>query len=152
MLRFSEERDPAVPDRFVRLRAIAPEGVYWRRGIEAAGRWLRETGNTVLRVPYTVVTPEDWGGVGEYPLAQWIADQRRDLHGRGTGGRAGDRAGRARDDVVRAGSGLGGRDRRRQPDTYCDRGASRSAWPNKYAWRRACPYGRALHEAFVGPG
>ncbi|MEL5956610.1 Helicase associated domain protein [Streptomyces sp. CLV115] len=25
----------------------------------------------------TVVTPEDWGGVGGYPLGQWIARQRR---------------------------------------------------------------------------
>ncbi|MFI5752527.1 Helicase associated domain protein [Streptomyces sp. NPDC051644] len=77
VLRFSEERDPAVLAQFVRLRVIDPEGAYWRRGIEAAGRWLRETENTVLRVPYTVVTPEDWGGVGGYPLGQWIADQRR---------------------------------------------------------------------------
>ncbi|MFD0344557.1 helicase associated domain-containing protein [Streptomyces sp. NPDC127117] len=77
VLRFSEERDPAVLARFVRLRVIDPEGAYWRRGIEAAGRWLRETGNPVLRVPYTVVTPEGWGGVGGYPLGQWIADQRR---------------------------------------------------------------------------
>lgn len=77
VLRFSEERDPAVLAQFVRLRVIDPEGAYWRRGIEAAGRWLRETGNTVLRVPYTAVTPEDWGGVGGYPLGQWIADQRR---------------------------------------------------------------------------
>ncbi|MFD5503619.1 Helicase associated domain protein [Streptomyces sp. NPDC127061] len=77
VLRFSEERDPAVLAQFVRLRVIDPEGAYWRRGIEAAGRWLRETGNAVLRVPYTVVTPEGWGGVGGYPLGQWIADQRR---------------------------------------------------------------------------
>ncbi|MER5619398.1 helicase associated domain-containing protein, partial [Streptomyces sp. NPDC002215] len=77
VLLFSEERDPAVLARFVRLRVIDPEGAYWRRGIEAAGRWLRETGNTVLRVPYTAVTPEGWGGVGGYPLGQWIADQRR---------------------------------------------------------------------------
>ncbi|WP_323185136.1 Helicase associated domain protein [Streptomyces sp. NBC_00305] len=77
VLRFSEERDPAVLARFVRLRVIDPEGAYWRRGVEAAGRWLRETGNGVLRVPYTVVTPEDWGGVDGYPLGQWIADQRR---------------------------------------------------------------------------
>ncbi|WP_405753164.1 Helicase associated domain protein [Streptomyces sp. NBC_00012] len=28
-------------------------------------------------MPYTVVTPKDWGGVGGYPLGQWIADQRR---------------------------------------------------------------------------
>ncbi|MGW2113414.1 hypothetical protein, partial [Streptomyces sp. NPDC001948] len=51
-----EDRDPAVLARFVRLRVIDPEGAYWRHGIEAAGRWLRETGSTVLRVPYTVVT------------------------------------------------------------------------------------------------
>ncbi|MER5619206.1 hypothetical protein [Streptomyces sp. NPDC002215] len=57
VLRFSEERDPTVLAQFVRLRVIDPEGAYWRRGIEAAGRWLRETGNGVLRVPYTVVTP-----------------------------------------------------------------------------------------------
>ncbi|MGW2112602.1 helicase associated domain-containing protein [Streptomyces sp. NPDC001948] len=77
VLLFGEERDPAVPARFVRLRVVDPEGAYWPRGVEAAGRWLRETGNTVLRVPYTVVTPEDWGAVGGYPLGQWIADQRR---------------------------------------------------------------------------
>ncbi|MFG3532676.1 Helicase associated domain protein [Streptomyces sp. NPDC047917] len=77
VLRFSEDRDPAVLARFVRLRVIDPEGAYWRRGIEAATRWLRETGNSALRVPYTVVTPEDWGGVGGYPLGQWIAEQRR---------------------------------------------------------------------------
>ncbi|MET9658616.1 helicase associated domain-containing protein [Streptomyces sp. NPDC006510] len=77
VLRFSEERAPGAAAQFVRLRVIDPEGAYWRRGIEAAGRWLRETGNTVLRVPYTAVTPEDWGGVGGYPLGQWIADQRR---------------------------------------------------------------------------
>ncbi|MEU2134686.1 Helicase associated domain protein [Streptomyces sp. NPDC018352] len=83
VLRFSEDRDPAVLAQFVRLRVIDPEGAYWRRGIEAAGRWLRETGNTVLRMPYTLVTPEDWGAVGGYPLGQWIADQRR-AHTAGT--------------------------------------------------------------------
>ncbi|MFE7268015.1 helicase associated domain-containing protein [Streptomyces sp. NPDC057592] len=77
VLRFSEDRDPAVLAQFVRLQVIDPEGAYWRRGIQAAGRWLRETGNTVPRAPYIVVTPEDWGGVGGYPLGQWIADQRR---------------------------------------------------------------------------
>ncbi|MEV7857074.1 Helicase associated domain protein [Streptomyces sp. NPDC088183] len=77
VLRFSEERDPAAVARFVRLRVIDPERAYWRRGVEAAGRWLRETGSTTLRVPYTVVTPEEWGGVGGYPLGQWIAEQRR---------------------------------------------------------------------------
>ncbi|MFK0160460.1 Helicase associated domain protein [Streptomyces sp. NPDC090493] len=77
VLRFSEERDPAALARFVRLRVIDPEAAYWRRGIEAATRWLRETGGTELRVPYTYVTPEDWGAVGAYPLGVWIADQRR---------------------------------------------------------------------------
>ncbi|WP_371094997.1 hypothetical protein [Streptomyces sanglieri] len=76
VLRFSEERDPAMLAQFVRLRVSDPERAYWRRGIEAAGRWLRKTGNTVLRLPYTAVTPEDWGGVGGYPLGQRIADQR----------------------------------------------------------------------------
>ncbi|MFG3532433.1 helicase associated domain-containing protein [Streptomyces sp. NPDC047917] len=77
VLRFGEDRALAVLARFVRLRVIDPEGAYWRRGIQAAGRWLRETGNTVLRVPYTVITPEDWSGVGGYPLGQWLAEQRR---------------------------------------------------------------------------
>ncbi|MGW3099679.1 helicase associated domain-containing protein [Streptomyces sp. NPDC001102] len=78
VLRFSEERDPAALTQFVRLRVIDPEGVYWRRGIEAASRWLRETGNTELRVPYVYITPEvGWGAVGSYPLGVFLADQRR---------------------------------------------------------------------------
>ena len=78
VLRFSEDRDPAALTQFVRLRVIDPEGVYWRRGIEAATRWLRETGNTELRVPYVFVTPEvGWGAVGSYPLGVFLADQRR---------------------------------------------------------------------------
>ncbi|MEU3221377.1 helicase associated domain-containing protein [Streptomyces sp. NPDC006971] len=83
VLRFSEERDPAVLARFVRLRVIDPEKAYWRRGIEAATRWLRETGNRVLRVPYTTVTPDDWAGLGGHPLGRWIAEQRR-AYGAGT--------------------------------------------------------------------
>ncbi|MET8747049.1 helicase associated domain-containing protein [Streptomyces sp. NPDC004728] len=79
-LQFSEERGPAVLARFVRLRGIDPEDAYWRRGIEAAGRWLHEAGNSALRVPYTVVTLEDWGGIGGCPLGQWIAEQRH-AHG-----------------------------------------------------------------------
>ncbi|MFE3152356.1 helicase associated domain-containing protein [Streptomyces sp. NPDC059218] len=74
VLRFSDERDPAVLTQFVRLRVTDPEGAYWRRGIEAAGRWLRETGNTVLRVP-TAVTPEGWGGAGGYPLGMVWSEQ-----------------------------------------------------------------------------
>jgi len=77
VLRFSEERDPAVLTQFVRLRVIDPEGIYWRRGIEAATRWLRETSADALRVPYTYVTPEDWPAIGGYPLGVWVADQRR---------------------------------------------------------------------------
>ncbi|MEU2339501.1 Helicase associated domain protein [Streptomyces sp. NPDC013172] len=77
VLRFSEERDPAALARFVQLRVIDPERAYWLRGIEAATRWLRETGNTELRVPYTYVTPEGWGAVGSHPLGVWVADQRR---------------------------------------------------------------------------
>ncbi|MGX4695546.1 helicase associated domain-containing protein [Streptomyces sp. JNUCC 63] len=78
VLRFLEERDPAALARFVRLRVIDPEGAYWRRGIEAATRWLRETGSTELRVPYTYVTPEDWpAGIGGHPLGVWVTDQRR---------------------------------------------------------------------------
>ncbi|MGW4048455.1 Helicase associated domain protein [Streptomyces sp. NPDC004721] len=73
-----EERDPAVLAQFVRLRVIDPEGAYWRRGIEAATRWLRETGSTELRVPYTFVTPKGWPtGIGAHPLGVWVADQRR---------------------------------------------------------------------------
>ncbi|MFG2858910.1 Helicase associated domain protein [Streptomyces mirabilis] len=77
VLRFSEERDPFALTQFVRLRIIDPEGAYWRRGIEAATRWLRETGKTELRVPYTFVAPEEWGAVGGYPLGRWLADVRR---------------------------------------------------------------------------
>ncbi|MFF8329185.1 DEAD/DEAH box helicase [Rhodococcus qingshengii] len=77
VLRFSEERDPAALAQFVRLRVIDPEAAYWRRGIEVATRWRRETGNSELRVPYTYVTPDDWGVTGGHPLGVWVADQRR---------------------------------------------------------------------------
>ncbi|MEU9917773.1 Helicase associated domain protein [Streptomyces sp. NPDC051001] len=77
VLRFTEERDPAVLAQFVRLRVIDPERAYWLRGIEAATRWLRETGNSELRVPYTYVCPEDWDSSAGHPLGVWAADQRR---------------------------------------------------------------------------
>ncbi|MFB7338409.1 Helicase associated domain protein [Streptomyces adustus] len=77
VLRFSEERDPLALTQFIRLRIIDPEGAYWRRGIEAATRWLRETGSTELRVPYVFTVPEAWGAVGGYPLGRWLADVRR---------------------------------------------------------------------------
>ncbi|WP_244362292.1 hypothetical protein [Streptomyces aquilus] len=68
VLRFTEERDPAALAQFVRLRVIDPEGTYWRRGIEAATRWLHQTDNTELRVPYTFETPGEWGALGGHPL------------------------------------------------------------------------------------
>ncbi|MCX4870096.1 helicase associated domain-containing protein [Streptomyces sp. NBC_00825] len=77
VLRLSEERDPHVLARFVRLRVIDPEDTCWRHKIGAATRWLRETGITELRVPHVYVTPGDWDGVGGYPLGQWVTDQRR---------------------------------------------------------------------------
>lgn len=76
LVRFGEARDPAVLASFVRLRVINPEKAYWRRGIGAATRWLRETGNTSLRVPYAYVTPDSWGELGHFPLGQWLANQR----------------------------------------------------------------------------
>ncbi|MFE1341563.1 Helicase associated domain protein [Streptomyces sp. NPDC058733] len=77
LVRFAEDRDPAALAAFVRLRVIDPEGAYWRRGIEAASRWLRETGASELRVPYMFVTPQSWGAAGNHPLGRWLADQRR---------------------------------------------------------------------------
>ncbi|MFB7598352.1 Helicase associated domain protein [Streptomyces sp. NPDC056160] len=77
VLRFSTERDPAAVAAFVRLRVIDPERSYWRRGIQAAQRWLRETGSDTLSVPVAYRTPEEWAGVGAHPLGAWLADQRR---------------------------------------------------------------------------
>ena len=79
VLRFSEERDSALLTRFVQLRVIDPEGAYWRRGIETVTRWLRETGSSELRVPFTCVTPEDWGTAGSHPLGVWTADSRKSV-------------------------------------------------------------------------
>ncbi|MER5503138.1 Helicase associated domain protein [Streptomyces sp. NPDC002561] len=76
VLRFSEARDPAALASFVRLRVIDPEGAYWRRGVEAAARWLRETGSAALRVPFAYEAPVEWGSVGGYPLGRWLASQR----------------------------------------------------------------------------
>ncbi|MFF0205917.1 Helicase associated domain protein [Streptomyces sp. NPDC005017] len=78
LLRFSEERDPAEIARFVRLRVIDPEKTYWRRGIQAATRWLQETASKQLRVPYEYRTPDHWAGsAADFPLGAWLADQRR---------------------------------------------------------------------------
>lgn len=41
---------------------IDPEGTYWRRGIETAGRLRPEARNSVPQLPYTYITPEDRAG------------------------------------------------------------------------------------------
>ncbi|MEU4352900.1 Helicase associated domain protein [Streptomyces sp. NPDC023838] len=76
LLKFSTPRDPAELARFVKLRVIEPENEYWRRGIQAATRYVKETGAAELRVPYDYVTPEDWKPAA-FPLGTWLADQRR---------------------------------------------------------------------------
>ncbi|MET9412206.1 helicase associated domain-containing protein [Streptomyces sp. NPDC002935] len=75
-LRFSQERDPFTLTPFIQLRIIDPEAAHWRRSVETATRWLRETGSVEPRVPYVFVAPEEWG-VGGYPLGRWLADVRR---------------------------------------------------------------------------
>ncbi|MFQ6148673.1 Helicase associated domain protein [Streptomyces seoulensis] len=77
VLRFSSERDPAAVAAFVRLRILDPENAAWRRGLEAAARWRRETGEGALTVPVAYRTPVEWGAVGGHPLGAWLADQRR---------------------------------------------------------------------------
>ncbi|MET9499447.1 hypothetical protein [Streptomyces sp. NPDC006552] len=64
LLKFSSPRDPVEPARFVRLRVLEPEGAYWRRGIEAAARYVKEHGDGPLAAPYGFVTPEDWAPAG----------------------------------------------------------------------------------------
>ncbi|MFF4161420.1 Helicase associated domain protein [Streptomyces sp. NPDC001678] len=76
LLKFSVSRDPALLARFVKLRVIEPENTFWRRGIEAVMRYMKETGAEQLRVPYDFVTPQDWVPAG-FPLGTWLADQRR---------------------------------------------------------------------------
>ncbi|PNE34850.1 helicase [Streptomyces eurocidicus] len=76
LLKFSTPRDPAALAQFIRLRVINPETTFWRRGIEAATRWITETGAQQLRVPYGYVTPAEWKPAG-FPLGTWLADQRK---------------------------------------------------------------------------
>ncbi|MHA7962300.1 helicase associated domain-containing protein [Streptomyces sp. L500] len=76
LLKFSTPRDPAQLARFVKLRVIEPENAFWRRGIEACMRYVKETGAAQLRVPYDFVTPPEWSPAG-FPLGTWLADQRR---------------------------------------------------------------------------
>lgn len=76
LLKFSSPRDPVQLARFVRLRVLEPEGEYWRRGIEACARYVKETGAEQLRVPYDYVTPDEWSPAG-FPLGTWLATQRK---------------------------------------------------------------------------
>jgi superfamily II DNA or RNA helicase len=74
LLSFSTPRDPAVLAQFMKLRILRPENTYWRQGIQAAARYVKENGD--LKVPYAFVTPDDWDPA-DFPLGTWIADQRR---------------------------------------------------------------------------
>ncbi|WP_245791744.1 DEAD/DEAH box helicase [Actinacidiphila rubida] len=74
LLVFSTPRDPAILAQFMKLRILRPENTYWRQGIQAATRYLKENGD--LKVPYSFTTPEDWQPA-DFPLGTWIADQRR---------------------------------------------------------------------------
>ncbi|WP_329564952.1 DEAD/DEAH box helicase [Streptomyces sp. NBC_01361] len=76
LLRFSTPRDPVLIAQFISLRIIDPENAYWRRGIQASIRYLRESGAQVLQVPQRYVTPDDWSPA-RFPLGVWLADQRR---------------------------------------------------------------------------
>ncbi|MFJ1717068.1 Helicase associated domain protein [Streptomyces sp. NPDC088260] len=76
LLKFSTPRDPALLAQFVKLRVIEPENTFWRRGIQACVRYVKETGAAQLRVPYDYVTPDTWVPAG-FPLGTWLADQRK---------------------------------------------------------------------------
>ncbi|MFI0241748.1 Helicase associated domain protein [Streptomyces sp. NPDC016845] len=76
LLRFSSPRDAAQLARFVRLRVLEPEGEYWRRGVEAAARFVKESGGGELKVAYDFVTPATWSPAG-FPLGVWLATQRK---------------------------------------------------------------------------
>ncbi|MET8747184.1 Helicase associated domain protein [Streptomyces sp. NPDC004728] len=76
LLKFSTPRDPALLAQFVKLRVIEPENTFWRRGIQACARYVKETGARELRVPYDYVTPDTWVPAG-FPLGTWLADQRK---------------------------------------------------------------------------
>ncbi|MCT2546981.1 DEAD/DEAH box helicase [Streptomyces atratus] len=76
LLKFSTPRDPALLAQFVKLRVIEPENTFWRRGIQACARYVKETGAQRLRVPYDYITPEGWVPAG-FPLGTWLADQRK---------------------------------------------------------------------------
>lgn len=74
LLSFSTPRDPAVLAQFMKLRILRPENAYWRQGVQAAARYVRENGD--LKVPYAFTAPDGWEPAG-FPLGTWVADQRR---------------------------------------------------------------------------
>ncbi|MFF7680967.1 Helicase associated domain protein [Actinacidiphila glaucinigra] len=77
LLSFSTPRDPAILAKFMNLRVLRPENTYWRAGIQAATRYVKEHGD--LKVPYAFATPGHWDPAA-FPLGTWIADQRRFFH------------------------------------------------------------------------
>jgi Predicted helicase len=77
LLSFSTAHDPRQIAAFIGMRVLNPEKVHWRRGIQAATRYLAEYAD--LRVPYTYRTPADWSPA-DFPLGVWIADLRRYYH------------------------------------------------------------------------
>ncbi|WP_331758877.1 Helicase associated domain protein [Streptomyces anulatus] len=79
LLRFSAPRDAHQLAGFMQLRVLDPERVHWRRGIQAAQRYIAE--HSDLRVPYAFRTPADWSPA-DFPLGVWTTDCRR-LHNTG---------------------------------------------------------------------
>ena len=77
LLSFSTAHDPRQIAAFIGMRVLNPEKVHWRRGVQAATRYVAEHGD--LRVPYAYRTPEDWSPA-DFPLGVWIADLRRYYH------------------------------------------------------------------------
>ncbi|KWT62500.1 helicase [Streptomyces albus subsp. albus] len=85
LLKFSVPRDPAQLAAFINLRVLNPEHEHWRRGIEAAVIYNRL--HRDLKVPFTYRVPggedqtveaEGWpASLADFPLGQWIADNRR---------------------------------------------------------------------------
>ncbi|MFI6644809.1 Helicase associated domain protein [Streptomyces sp. NPDC050504] len=75
LLEFSTPRDPATLAQFVKLRVIEPEREYWRQGVAAATRYVKENTAGQLKVAYDFVTPPDWSPAG-FPLGAWLRDQR----------------------------------------------------------------------------
>ncbi|MFC9758569.1 helicase associated domain-containing protein [Streptomyces sp. NPDC056921] len=60
----------------MKLQVIEPENTFWRRGIQACARYVKETGAQRLRVPYDYTTPDTWVPAG-FPLGTWLADRRK---------------------------------------------------------------------------